>query len=109
MFTNIEARKHELSVMESIGMTKKQCRRMLQMEGFWYAIISLALCLTVGNGLLILAFQAFKGIVEYAAFSCPIWMMVALAAILLAFCWFIPLLFVNRMMKKTTVERLRQN
>ena len=38
-----------------------------------------------------------------------IWMMIALAAILLAFCWFIPLLFVNRMMKKTTVERLRQN
>ena len=109
MFTNIEARKHELSVMESIGMTKKQCRRMLQMEGFWYAIISLALCLTVGNGLLVLAFQAFKGIVEYAAFSYPIWMMIVLAAILLAFCWFIPLLFVNRMMKKTTVERLRQN
>ena len=109
MFTNIEARKHELSVMESIGMTKKQCRRMLQMEGFWYAIISLALSLTVGNVLLLLAFQAFKGIVEYAAFSYPIWMMIALAAILLAFCWFIPLLFVNRMMKKTTIERLRRN
>ena len=109
MFTNIEARKHELSVMESIGMTKKQCRRMLQMEGFWYAIISLVLCLTVGNVLLLLAFQAFKGIVEYAAFSYPIWMMIALAAILLAFCWFIPLLFVNCTMKKTTVERLRQN
>ncbi len=47
MFTNIEARKHELYVMESIGMTKKQCHRMLQI--------------------------------------------------------------VNRMMKKSTVERLRQN
>ncbi len=33
MFTNTKARKHELYVMESIGMTKKQCRRMLQMEG----------------------------------------------------------------------------
>lgn len=109
MFTNIEARRHELSVMESIGMTKKQCRCMLQMEGFWYAVISLALCLTVGNVLLFLAFQMFKGIVEYAAFSYPIWMMIALVAILLAFCWFIPLLLVNRMMKKTTVERLRQN
>lgn len=109
MFTNIEARRHELSVMESIGMTKKQCRRMLQMEGFWYAIISLALCLTVGNVLLLGAFQGFKGIVEYAAFSYPIWMMIALAAILFVFCWFIPLLFVNRMVKKTTVERLRQN
>jgi len=85
-------------------MTKKQCRRMLQMEGFWYAIISLALCLTVGNGLLILAFQAFKGIVEYAVFSYPIWMMIALAAILLAFCWLIPLLFVNRMMKKQRLK-----
>ena len=109
MFTNIEARRHELSVMESIGMTKKQCRCMLQMEGFWYAVISLALCLTVGNVLLFGVFQAFKGVVEYAAFHYPIWMMIALAAILLAFCWFIPLLLVNRMMKKTTVERLRQN
>ena len=109
MFTNIEARRHELSVMESIGMTKKQCRRMLQMEGFWYAVISLALCLTVGTVLLFGAFQAFKGVVEYAAFSYPIWMMLVLAAILLAFCWFVPLLLVNRMMKNTTVERLRQN
>ena len=109
MFTNIEARRHELSVVESIGMTKKQCRRMLQMEGFWYAVISLALCLTVGNVLLFGAFQAFKGVVEYAAFSYPIWMMLVLAAILLAFCWFVPLLLVNRMMKNTTVERLRQN
>ena len=31
-------------------------------------------------------------------------MMIALAAILLAFCWFIPLLFVNLMMKKITVD-----
>ena len=62
MFTNIEARKHELSVMESIGMTKKQCRRMLQMEGFWYAIISLALSLTVGNVLLLLAFKRLRGL-----------------------------------------------
>lgn len=108
MFTNIEARRHELSVMESIGMTKKQCRRTLQMEGFWYAVMSLALCLTVGNVLLLGIFQAFKGSVEYAVFSYPIWTMLALAAILLAFCWFIPLIFVNRMMKKPTVERLRQ-
>ncbi len=79
------------------------------MEGFWYAVISLALCLTVGNVLLFGAFQAFKRIVEYAVFSYPIWMMIAFAAILFAFCWLIPLLLVNCMMKKTTVERLRHN
>ena len=109
MFTNIETRRHELSVMESIGMTKKQCRRMLQMEGFWYAILSLALCLTVGNVLLFLAFQAFKRIVEYAAFSYPIGMMIAIVIVLAAICWFVPLIFINQLMKKTTVERLHRN
>ena len=49
-------------------------------------------------------FQGFKGIVEYAAFSYPIWMMIALAAILFVFCWFIPLLFVNRMVKKQRLK-----
>ncbi|MBE7003500.1 MAG: ABC transporter permease [Ruminococcaceae bacterium] len=109
MFTNIESRRHELSVMESIGMTQKQCRRMLQMEGFWYAAISIALCLTIGNILLLSAFKVFKGVVEYAVFSFPFFMLAVLVAVLLAFCWFIPLLFVNRMMKATTVERLRMS
>ena len=109
MFTNIEARKHELYVMESIGMTKKQCRRMLQMEGLWYALISLALCLTFGNVVLFLVYQAFVGMVEYAVFSYPVWMLFIIIVVLTAFCWLVPSLFVNRMMKKSTVERLRQN
>lgn len=109
MFTNIEARKHELYVMESIGMTKKQCRRMLQMEGLWYALISLALCLTFGNALLFLVYRAFVGMVEYAVFSYPVWMLFIILVVLTAFCWLVPSLFVNRMIKKSTVERLRQN
>lgn len=108
MFTNIEARKHELYVMESIGMTKKQCRRMLQMEGLWYALISLALCLTFGNVVLFM-YQALVGMVEYAVFSYPVWMLFIIIVVLTAFCWLVPSLFVNRMMKKSTVERLRQN
>ena len=109
MFTNIEARKHELYVMERIGMTKKQCRRMLQMEGLWYALISLALCLTFGNVVLFLVYQAFVGMVKYAVFSYPVWMLFIIIVVLTAFCWLVPLPFVNRMMKKSTVERLRQN
>lgn len=52
MFTNIEAASMSCLLWKASVWTKKQCRRMLQMEGFWYAIISLALCLTVGNGCL---------------------------------------------------------
>ncbi len=101
MFTNIEARKYELYAMERIGMTKKQCRRMLQMEGLCYALISLALCLTCGNALLFLVYQAFAGMVEYAVFSYPVWMLFIIIVVLTAFCWLVPSLFVNRMMKKS--------
>lgn len=101
MFTNIEARKYELYAMERIGMTKKQCRRMLQMEGLCYALISLALCLTCGNALLFLVYQAFAGMVEYAVFSYPVWILFIIIVILTAFCWLVPSLFVNRMMKKS--------
>lgn len=109
MFTNIESRKHELSVMESIGMTKKQCCRMLQMEGIWYAVISLVLCFTVGNLLVCSVYLIFKSAVEYAAFSYPFGIMIALSLLLLTSCWYIPQLFAKNMMKKSTIERLRQS
>lgn len=108
MFTNIEARKHELSVMESIGMTKKQCRQMLQMEGFLYAAISLILCLSIGNLLLLVVYQIFKSTVDYATFHYPIGALIVISAFLIAFCWFIPQIFTSHTMKKAVVERLRE-
>lgn len=108
MFTNIEARKHELSIMESIGMTKKQCRQMLQMEGFLYAAISLILCLSIGNLLLLVVYQIFKSTVDYATFHYPIGALIVISAFLIAFCWFIPQIFTSHTMKKAVVERLRE-
>lgn len=108
MFTNIETRKYELSVMESIGMTKKQCRQMLQMEGFLYAAISLVLCLSIGNLLLLVVYQVFKGAVDYATFHYPIGALFVISAFLVAFCWFIPQIFTSHAMKKAVVERLRE-
>lgn len=109
MFTNITARKHELSMLESIGMTKKQCRRMLQMEGLWYALISMALILTIGNACLFLVYQAFKGTVEYAVFSYPIFPLILLVVLLSMVCWNIPSYFLNKTSKKPVVERLKEN
>ena len=44
--------KQELDVMESIGMTKKQKRKMFFWEGNWYFLLVELLVLTVGTGIL---------------------------------------------------------
>lgn len=52
IMTNVEVRKQELAVMESIGMTGKQLRKLLILEGFWYLGIVFLLEATVGYGIL---------------------------------------------------------
>lgn len=107
MFTNITARKHELSIMESVGMTNKQCRRMLQMEGVWYALLSTACILTIGSVFLFLAYQIFQGAIGYAAFTYPIIPLALLTILLLVVCWSAPAHFLSRATKKSVIERLR--
>ena len=51
MLTGIFTRRTELAVMESVGMTQKQVRRMLMLDGIYYAGITLALILTLGSGI----------------------------------------------------------
>ena len=37
MVTNIIARKKEFAIIEAVGMTKKQLKKMLLLEGFYYS------------------------------------------------------------------------
>lgn len=46
-FTSIESRKYEFAIMRSIGMTKKQLRHMLILEGIIIALISIILGLLI--------------------------------------------------------------
>ena len=52
MVTGIFARRKEFEVMESIGMTRKQKRRLLIAEGMYYCIITGILMLTIGSMIL---------------------------------------------------------
>ena len=40
MYVGVMVRKHEFAVMESIGMTKSQVKKMLLFEGLGYATMS---------------------------------------------------------------------
>jgi putative ABC transport system permease protein len=54
--TGIISRQKEFAVMQSIGMTKRQLRKMLVLEGLWYAVIAAVLSFilsTVASPLLV--------------------------------------------------------
>lgn len=60
MITSILTRKQDFLVMEKIGMTKSQKRKLLVMEGMYYVLIVAALLLTVGVGMLYLIGKSIK-------------------------------------------------
>lgn len=54
MITSILTRKQDFLVMEKIGMTKSQKRKLLVMEGMYYVLFVATLLLTVGVGIMYL-------------------------------------------------------
>ena len=63
--------KQELDVMESIGMTKKQKRKMFFWEGNWYFLLVEVLVLTVGTGILWLVRIYMEKQATYFRFQYP--------------------------------------
>lgn len=90
ILTNIAARKSEFGIMRCIGMTRKQLRRMLIMEGVYYWGILQVLLLTVGSGIAVGAGLIIRNNLSYFTFVFPLkeWLMISVITIIL--CVFIP-------------------
>ena len=58
---SITARRHELSLLECVGMTKRQIYRMLSIEGFLYGFGTFIISLTVTC---VLSITVLRGIIE---------------------------------------------
>ncbi|MDE6636100.1 MAG: ABC transporter permease [Lachnospiraceae bacterium] len=70
--TGLVIRKKEFAVMESIGMTEKQLKKMLLLEGMFYSLIISVLTAVLGTGLLWLSGKFIKEGMEYFVFNYPI-------------------------------------
>ena len=107
MVVNVNTRRHELAILESIGMTKKQVKKVLLYEGLFYWGISFALVITVGTGLYMLLYFAFKQMVSYAVLTYPLLPLILIATIILAVCLYVPISTYNTEIKDSVVTRLR--
>lgn len=106
MTGNIQSRQTELAILESAGMTEKQMRRMLIIEGLLFAGISLFLTATIGTAVTYYLYQSmnYRGV----PFMIPVFPVFIMAAIVVVVCVAVPLI-VERLIgrKKSVVERIR--
>lgn len=108
MVTNVNVRLQELAIMESIGMTKKQIKKMLTIEGAYYASITTLLTCTLGMGVVYLIAQLTKNIADYAEFVFPGMELIFLITLIFGVCLITPVMAYKYSSKKTVTERLRE-
>ena len=107
MVVNVNTRRYELAILESIGMTKRQIKQMLLMEGFYYWGISLSLAVTIGTAIFILLYMIFSKVAYYAVFSYPFIPLVLVSGLVLLICLIVPIWVYKTDVNLPVVERLR--
>ncbi len=106
--TSILSRRHELALLESIGQSPKQSRKMLMLEGGIYAVVTLLLVCIAGGALTYGLFSLLAGQYDSVVFSFPYLPLFIMVCVVLFICLSIPRLTYRFVRKMTLVERLRE-
>lgn len=108
ILTSIVARKKEFAVLQSIGMTRPQLKKMLCYEGMYYAGLSGVCSLILG---VIVSLAAVKAICEqlwFFSFSMVVWPLLIAIPVLLILGVTVPLMVYVVTDRQSIVERLRE-
>ncbi len=108
LITNIVTRKQELAMLESIGMSKGQIRKMLLGESLILVLAAVGVTMTIGALLgYVLTNLIHNGGAFYITFRFPVVFALAYAAVLIAVPLIITLVSMKSFSKEALVERLR--
>lgn len=108
MITGVNVRLKELAIMESIGMTKKQIKKMLTLEGLYYAGITTIFILTIGMGIIYGIAELTKQIADYAVFAFPTVPLIILIMFIFVVCLITPGIVFKLSSKGSVTERIRE-
>lgn len=106
--TSIIARKRELAMLHSIGMTKKQLNKMLVYEGVLYVLLTTAFVLTLGTVIGYYGILTLMGSVWFFSTTFTILPSILCLPILVAFAFIVPLISYRFTNNKSVVEQLRE-
>ena len=109
MSANILNRQKEFAAMEAIGATKRQVRRLIVWEGFWYFALTMFLSLTIGSATDVFLFHVIQGSLGFGTFQYPFVPFTLYLLFALVLCGLIPTAIYQRAGAGSIVERLREN
>lgn len=95
-------------MLQSIGMTRKQLRRMLMFEGLYYTLGTSALSLVFGTVFSLLVVKSFCGLLWFFSYHFILWPLLSVLPFLLVLGVMIPLVSYAVTDKQSIVERLRE-
>ena len=105
--TSLAMRRRELAVLESLGLTRRQLRKMLLLEGIFTALLVTLGVLTVGSLLLWAEGILIKQRLAYFVFQYPALLLVLCLGLLFILCGALPLSMYRKTEKQPVVERLK--
>lgn len=105
MITSIISRKTEFAMIEAVGMTKKQLKKMLLLEGLYYGIIITISNITLGSLATILGFNIMK--LRYSVYTYPIGALILCTIAVFLVSLIVPLVVYNSVNKDSIVDRIR--
>ncbi len=108
ILTSIISRRRELAMLQSIGMTRKQLRRMLIVEGFVYTFVTLLTVFTVGNLIVYVIVRLFAGQIWFFSYHFTVLPMLICLPVMLLISYLLPALAYRSIGRESIVERLRE-
>lgn len=107
MMTSILSRHKEIAMLQSVGMTGQQVRRMLMYEGLGYSVLGLLCSLTLSTIGSLTVVRMMGAELSYFTWHFTLFPVILCILPLVFITAFVPLVCYNKMARKTVVERLR--
>ena len=109
MITSIITRKREIGVLQAIGLSNRQLRKMLDCEGMVFSVGSLIAALTVGNffGYLLFLWAKASHMMSISQYHYPLWETVGLVAVFLIGQFVCSRLNQRRIRRESLIDRIR--
>lgn len=107
MLTSIQTRKREFAVLQSIGMTGKQLRKMVMLEGLFYTGAALIMAVLIGSIVNVVVLQSFESVLWFYQYEYSIGAILALAPVFILLGVGLPAIVYKSMVRKSLVERMR--
>lgn len=105
--TSILSRQKEIAMLQSVGMTGQQVKRMLIFEGICYSMLGILCSFVFSIAASLTVVRAMGAELTYFTWNFTLLPVMLCVVPLLMITWFVPLFYYRKMIKQTVVERLR--